>query len=200
MLLASSSRDGTVRVWNVRDGTELACLKGHRGPVLSVAVSGDSERIVTGGSDKTVRVWQWQTGNNLFTGQLDGVGGLELQAHSPMGPAGPQLSLEVAFLAGNSIAARVGRDHIVTWDFNSAKLLQVIPWKGTLEEFSRDARAYAFVEGNEVCIARASGEEIAWHPCVDGSNRELSLTPHPRDSAWIAIGNREIEHLSLEFV
>jgi len=41
--------------------------------------------------------------------------------------AGPQLSLEVAFLAGNSIAARIGRDHIVTWDFSSAKVLQVIP-------------------------------------------------------------------------
>jgi hypothetical protein len=56
--LASGGADGAVRVWGVGGGKELAVLKGHAGRVNAVAY-GPGDRIVTGGSDRTVRVWQW---------------------------------------------------------------------------------------------------------------------------------------------
>ncbi len=55
--LASASRDGTVKVWRVADGSELAHLRGHTGVVTSVAFGPDGKALVTGSEDGTVKVW-----------------------------------------------------------------------------------------------------------------------------------------------
>jgi serine/threonine protein kinase/WD40 repeat protein len=61
-LIVSGSDDGTVRIWNK---TASRSLSGHEGPVASVAVSADGQRIVSGGYDGTVRVWQTSTGKEV---------------------------------------------------------------------------------------------------------------------------------------
>jgi len=38
-------------------GKELQTLTGHAGPVWGVAFSPDGQRIVSGSSDKTVKIW-----------------------------------------------------------------------------------------------------------------------------------------------
>ncbi|MFQ5731717.1 MAG: Gfo/Idh/MocA family oxidoreductase [Planctomycetaceae bacterium] len=43
--------------WNRADGDPLAEMKGHRGPVTSVAISPDDKTVITGGKDKTVVIW-----------------------------------------------------------------------------------------------------------------------------------------------
>lgn len=55
--LASGGADGTVRVWNVDDGAEIACLEGHGKPVTSVAVGQDGGLIFSGAEDGTLRRW-----------------------------------------------------------------------------------------------------------------------------------------------
>jgi len=40
-------------------------LKGHSGSVLSAAYSPDGKHIVTGSADKTVKVWDSQTGKEV---------------------------------------------------------------------------------------------------------------------------------------
>jgi WD40 repeat protein len=40
---------------------------GHSGPVLSVAYSPDGKHVVSGSSDKTVKVWDSQTGKEVST-------------------------------------------------------------------------------------------------------------------------------------
>ena len=47
-------------------------LTGHQGRVNSVAMSGDGRHIVSGSSDGTVAVWDFQTGARLATLALDG--------------------------------------------------------------------------------------------------------------------------------
>ena len=47
-------------------------LTGHHGGVTSVALSGDGRHIVSGSDDRTVAVWDLQTGARLATLALDG--------------------------------------------------------------------------------------------------------------------------------
>ena len=63
-ILASTSRDGTVRLWDCETGAAVHCLKGHSAGVISAAWSRDGELLASGGdhNDKTVRLWNPQTG------------------------------------------------------------------------------------------------------------------------------------------
>lgn len=60
--LVSGSKDGTVRLWDVASGEELACCRGHKHGVWGVAFApGDppgEERIASASWDHTVRLWE----------------------------------------------------------------------------------------------------------------------------------------------
>ena len=74
--IASGSSDHTVQVWDVATGKNLLTYTEHTrekakggviGGVCSVVWSPDGTRIASGGSDKTVQVWDAATGKNLLT-------------------------------------------------------------------------------------------------------------------------------------
>jgi WD40 repeat protein/serine/threonine protein kinase len=76
--------DNLAKVYDAETGTQLLELKGHQGPVLSVAFSPDGRRIVTGSSDQTVKVWDVRTGAILV--ELKGhTGRVQSVAFSPDG-------------------------------------------------------------------------------------------------------------------
>ena len=66
--LASTGADGTVKLYDLRQGQLLYTLEGHAGGAAACAFSGMStkgELLASGGADKTVMVWR---------SQLDGCG------------------------------------------------------------------------------------------------------------------------------
>jgi WD40 repeat protein len=67
IVLASASRDETVRFWNPATGDTTAVLRGHAGPVYGVAFSRDGRRIVTTDFSGAIKVWDADTGKEVRT-------------------------------------------------------------------------------------------------------------------------------------
>jgi WD40 repeat protein len=59
--IASASRDGTVKIWNLATG-ECQTLEGHSHGVTSVAWSPDGQQIASASGDRTVKIWNPATG------------------------------------------------------------------------------------------------------------------------------------------
>jgi WD40 repeat protein len=56
--VASGSKDGTVRLWEVSSGRCAWVGEGHTEPVTSVAFSPDGRWMASGSRDGTVRMWE----------------------------------------------------------------------------------------------------------------------------------------------
>jgi WD40 repeat protein/DNA-binding SARP family transcriptional activator len=77
-MLATSSQDGTAKLWDPATGDELRSLIGHAGPVCGLAFSPDGARLATAAEDGTARVWDAATGEELLviSGHAAGIGGV----------------------------------------------------------------------------------------------------------------------------
>ncbi|CAN9215304.1 unnamed protein product [Alternaria alternata] len=66
-LLASASRDKSVKVWKVNSGECIRTLKGHNDAVSSVVFSHDSTLLASASSDRSVKVWKVNSGECMQT-------------------------------------------------------------------------------------------------------------------------------------
>ena len=56
-----------IAVWDIESGTVTFVLKGHTGDIHSACFTADGKKIITGSLDKSVRLWDAQTGDLLKT-------------------------------------------------------------------------------------------------------------------------------------
>jgi len=63
--VATSSKDRTVRVWDLLTGESMHVLSGHADNVSAVCSSPDGQRLVTSSRDGTARVWDVLSGAEL---------------------------------------------------------------------------------------------------------------------------------------
>jgi WD40 repeat protein len=64
-LIASASRDGTVRLWHAASGQEIRLLEGHTAEVNDVRFSPDGRYLLSASWDGTVRLWDTASGEEV---------------------------------------------------------------------------------------------------------------------------------------
>jgi WD40 repeat protein len=71
--LASCGSDGTLRLWNLETGASLHVVQAHRGAATAVAYSPQAGgRLVTGGADQEVRLWDTELNPGSVLVQREG--------------------------------------------------------------------------------------------------------------------------------
>src|SRR5258708_7182989 len=66
-LMASASRDNTIKLWDPHTGEHLRTLEGHSSDVTSVAFSPDGELLASASWDNTINLWDPHTAEHLST-------------------------------------------------------------------------------------------------------------------------------------
>jgi WD40 repeat protein len=66
-LIAGSSRDGIVRLWNSPSLVRVGTLRGHSGYVTSAAFAPDGRTIASASNDGTVKLWAVDSREELLT-------------------------------------------------------------------------------------------------------------------------------------
>ncbi|MGH3884658.1 MAG: hypothetical protein ACRDRC_14830, partial [Pseudonocardiaceae bacterium] len=133
-IAVTSSRDHTMRIWDLATGTPIGLLTGHTGPVTAVAcVQLDGCPIaVTGSWDHTVRIWDLTSGIplGLLTGHI-----------------GPVTAVVCAQHDSHPIALTSSRDRTVRiWDLRTRRRIDRI-------DLPREVRTVAGTPAGGIVVA-----------------------------------------------
>jgi WD40 repeat protein len=59
-LLAVGNNDGSIKIWNMKSLTQVAEIKGHQSPIVSMQFAADGSSLYSVGSERSVRQWSLQ--------------------------------------------------------------------------------------------------------------------------------------------
>jgi WD40 repeat protein len=175
-LLASSSLDNTVRLWDPATGALQQTLEGHSGSVLSVAFSPDGRLLASGSRDDTVRLWDTATGTLQQT----------LVGHSV-------LVSSVAFSPDGRLLASGSTDNTVwLWDPATGALQETLNTEGIVNklEFSQEGSSLI---ANLGTLDFRSGRE---HHASHSTRRNLAIFI---DQEWIKLYGNNVLWLPPDF-
>jgi WD40 repeat protein len=208
-----------VKVWSAASGRQLHALEGHKGDVLSVAISADGKRIVSGSLDSTVKVWSTDTGLELLNlkGHTQPVHGVAISPdgkHIVSGSAdgtvrvwGSQKGLATHTLKGHKGAVKSVAFHpegkqivsggadgtVKVWNAQSGVELR------TLKGHTRAVRGVTVCpDGARIVSASEDGTLKVWSART--GQELLSLRGHTREVTGVAISpnGRSIVSVSLD--
>jgi WD40 repeat protein len=80
--LASSSHDGTIKLWDIKTGSCQRTLEGHSSGVKALSFSSDGSSLASGSNDSTIKLWDFKTGNcqRTMEGHLSSIISLSFSA------------------------------------------------------------------------------------------------------------------------
>jgi WD40 repeat protein len=130
-------------------------LDNHAARILAVAFSPDGKKLATASSDKSAKVWDANTGKELY----------QLSGHSDM-------VLAITFSPDGKQIATASADHtVILWDANSGKP------SGNFQAHSKAVYAVAFSpDGKRLATGSADRTAKLWDVA---SRRELKTFPEP---------------------
>jgi COMPASS component SWD3 len=135
--IASSSADGTIKIWDATNGNHMRTLEGHLAGISTLAWSPDSNMIASGSDDKAIRLWHRATGKPYpvpLTGHHNYVYSLDF---SPK---------------GNMLVSGSYDEAVFLWDLRARKQMRSLP------AHSDPVGGVAFIhDGTLVCSCSTDG-------------------------------------------
>ncbi len=171
--LAVSVPRNRIRLYDTSTGRETGrSLEGHQAEILCLAFAADNKRLISGGRDKTVRVWNVASGEELH--RLEGHGGT---VHSGLLSPG-----------GKVLASGSDDKTIRLWDMASGKELRRVEQPGPVYvvAFAHDGKTLA-----AGCSDRGYGVLQLWDAAEMKPRRRISL-PSPVVSIAFAPDDRTL--------
>jgi WD40 repeat protein len=174
--IASTSEDGTARVWDVESTREVAVLRGHSVKVLSVAFRPDGGRVVTTSADGTVRQWDPRSGKEVEPPYERHTSEVLVATYSPDG--------EFVASAGTDCAVRLwratGRADVVVRHGHTGPIRRL--------EFSGDGRQLASL-ADDLTIRVWDIDPRCSLPVLRGHSSYVYPVAYSPDGRWIASGS-----------
>lgn len=167
----------TIVLWDLTNGKEIRRFCGHTGPVLGLAFSSDSRRVLSTGfsrGDSTIQLWDVQTGQNLLT----------LKGHS--GPV-----YRAMFSPDDKFAVSCSSDRTARlWDLATGQEKKKLVGHGAnvfRASFSADGRRIisCSMDGTIRVWSTANGDQLA---CLEGHLGDVNAAVFSPDGRHILSG------------
>jgi WD40 repeat protein len=172
-IIATSSWDGTVKLWDLSDGEfgqlcaePLHTLAEHANGVMSTAISRDGQTLVSGSADCTIKIWRlWQLSPAELRTGTQPVLTLTLAGHT-------NLVASVAISPDGQTVASGSRDKTIQlWNLKTGELL------GTLTGHSDRVTCVTFSSGGQILASAGADSTIKIWQVSTGELRS-TLTGH----------------------
>jgi WD40 repeat protein len=146
-LLASTSSDNSILVWNITNGEIYRNLTGHLESVYSVAFHPTDLVLASGSFDRSVLVWNLTTGEIMhnFTGHISSIWSLEFSAD------------------GSYLASGSGDSTVRIWDLNSSTLRYIFTGH------TDSVKSIAFHPNDTLLVTGSYDESIILWDLITGS-------------------------------
>lgn len=182
--IAAQVNQRDIRVWDSHSGILLHELEGHEKSISTLAFAPDGRRLVSGGHDWTIRIWDLDSGTHRkLVGHRHNVSGVSVS------------------LDGRWLASSGWDDHVMLWDFETGECVKAVNCKFGVTgiQFSPDGRELGYVGGGNVNVCSVPDlvmryqfenafSQIAWSP----NGQSIASTTEAGDiNVWMKRSERQ---------